>query len=428
MTVGSDFSCSMGMMMAENIPFMHSLAQSIIDVQGIGLDAMSTTMTAFAISTIVMGICFMALGQYQLGKAVSYFPRHFLIGCIGGIGIFVTQPGFEVSTGVPWSWIWMSLERYGSQELCNLSFVAAVFVLILSIALRFIRWSLFPPFFFVGIIPVFYLALLTLGISPDVARENSWLFEHPPITDVWILWTSCGFSSVRWDLILALTPTMVALTCFGLMHAPINIPSLSVSTGIEVDMNQELIVHGWSNMLSGCLGGLPNYLCYSNSLLCHKCGGGGRLSGFVLCTILLAAMVAGQGAIAYVPRCMAGCLLIHVGLELSKEALVDSLEAFDTFELLITIVMTTMGMTAGLGFGLVLSAVSFTLQHIRHCDPIRGAMPAATLRSSFRRTREERDLLYESLRHARVVQLQGALFFGNAAFLVLRRDACSIRW
>jgi len=136
---------------------------------------------------------------------------------------------------------------------------------------------------------------------------------------------------------------------------------------------------------------------------------------------LLAAIVAGPGAIAYVPRCMAGCLLINVGLELSKEALVDSLEAFDTFEytsvLLITIVMTTMGMTAGLGFGLVLSAVSFTLQHMRHCDPIRGVMPAATLRSSFRRTREERDLLYESLRHARVVQLQGTLFFGNATVL-----------
>jgi MFS superfamily sulfate permease-like transporter len=44
---------------------------------------------------------------------------------------------------------------------------------------------------------------------------------------------------------------------------------------------------------------------------------------------------------------MAGCLLFHVGVDLTKEALLDSLEGFDWFEygsvVAITIVMTTNG-------------------------------------------------------------------------------------
>lgn len=34
------------------------------------------------------------------------------------------------------------------------------------------------------------------------------------------------------------------------MHAPINIPSMSISTGIDVDMNKELVTHGKSNLVS----------------------------------------------------------------------------------------------------------------------------------------------------------------------------------
>ncbi|CAK0901671.1 unnamed protein product, partial [Prorocentrum cordatum] len=399
MTLFSEFPCSMGMMMVENIPFMHTIAEGVIRGQGTGADAMATTMMAFAISTVLMGSCFFLLGRFKLGKAVSYFPRHFLIGCIGGIGIFVTQTGFEVSTNVPWAWTWESVERYGSADLLPLSLTSVALVIVLNVALRLVHWTLLPPCFFVGIIPAFYIVLLAMGVSVDVAREQGWIFPFPPTTDLAVLWDVFNVHAVRWDLIFIQTPTLVALTCFGLMHAPINIPSLSMSTGVEVDMNRELMVHGASNLASGLLGGLPNYLCYSNSLLYPR----------------------EASALLPIPG---GTLLIHVGLDLSKEALVDSLEGFDTFEyscvVLITITMTIFGMTTGLGFGLVLSAVSFTLQNMRHCEPVRGVMPATTLRSSAKRTSLEREVLKEGMRHVEVVQLQGTIFFGNATVLSSR--------
>lgn len=428
MTASSDFPCAMGMMMVENIPFMHSLAQGIIEVQGPGLGAMATTMVTFAISTLVIGLAFMALGYYKLGKATNYFPRHFIIGCIGGIGIFVTQTGFEVSTGTPWTWNSKGMSTYGDPDVLRLWVAALLLVITLNVTLRFVRWPLLPPFFFIGITPMFYVVLVAFGVSPDVARTSGWIFPHPPSTSCWEMWSLFDFGVVRWDLVFSSIPTMVALTCFGLMHAPINIPSLSMSTNLEGDMNKELIVHGWSNILSGLLGGLPNYLCYSNSLLYYKCNGGGRASGFVLSIVLAAFFYIGPDAIAYVPRCMAGCLLIHVGLDLTRESLVDSWDIFDGYEyssvLLIAVTMTAMGMTTGLALGLVLSAVSFTLQNVRHSEPVRGAMPATTLRSSdmFRRNHAESNVLDNELRNVEVVQLQGTLFFGNAVALLSRCD------
>merc|ERR1719361_2275164 len=161
-------------------------------------------------------------------------------------------------------------------------------------------------------------------------------------------------------------------------------------------------------------------------MLYFKCHGGGRWSGAALSAILLGAFVVGPNAIAYVPRCMAGCLLIHVGLDLTKEGLLDSWHNFDAFEyvsvLLIAITMTSLGMTQGLGLGLVLSAVSFTLQNVSHAEPIQGTMPATTLRSSRRRSSAEREALDRELRNVTVVQLKGTIFFGNATVLSSRCD------
>uniref|UniRef100_A0A7S2CMB3 Cyclic nucleotide-binding domain-containing protein n=1 Tax=Octactis speculum TaxID=3111310 RepID=A0A7S2CMB3_9STRA len=191
-------------------------------------------------------------------------------------------------------------------------------------------------------------------------------------------------------------------------------------------MNHELIVHGWSNLLSGVFGGLQNYLCYSNSVLYYKCNGGGKVCGFFLTCATTLFFVIGPSAVQYIPRCMAGCLLIYLGIDLMKEALLDSYSLFDQIEycsvLIITVVMTSAGMTAGLGMGVILSAVAFTLQMFKHSEPIRGAMPASTLKSSRLRSPREQKHLEANLDRVTVVQVQGTLFFGNATVLSLQVD------
>ena len=179
---------------------------------------------------------------------------------------------------------------------------------------------------------------------------------------------------------------MLALVLFSLIHVPINIPAFSLSTKVDVDMNQELIAHGLSNMLSGAGGGLQNYMAYTQSVLYDKSGGTGRYSGLAVALITGLLFFVGPDIASHIPRCMAGALLLHVGIDLFLEGVVDSWRKFDLLEYagiwLIVIVMSVSGMEAAMVAGGIAAVSTYAVQNVAYLSPIRGVMPATTLRSS----------------------------------------------
>lgn len=65
------------------------------------------------------------------------------------------------------------------------------------------------------------------------------------------------FNSVDWAALGSTIPAMLALTFFGVLHVPINVPALALSTGEDdVDVDRELRAHGVSNALSGFCGSI----------------------------------------------------------------------------------------------------------------------------------------------------------------------------
>lgn len=50
---------------------------------------------------------------------------------------------------------------------------------------------------------------------------------------------------------------MFALTFFGVLHVPINVPALGISTGEDnLNVDRELIAHGVTNAMSGFMGSI----------------------------------------------------------------------------------------------------------------------------------------------------------------------------
>lgn len=59
---------------------------------------------------------------------------------------------------------------------------------------------------------------------------------------------------------------MFALTFFGVLHVPINVPALGFSTGQDnVNVDRELVAHGISNALSGLAGSIQVWRSLSKS-------------------------------------------------------------------------------------------------------------------------------------------------------------------
>jgi len=438
----SGFKNPIGLQMVENIGFTKELATIAISHQGFGLEALSTVMVMFGIASLMVGAVFFLLGKFQMGKIVYFFPTHVLIGLIGGIGILLCKTGLENTLA-------KTITITSIVEGWNLWII----VIVLEVILRSLeyattdskgspKFALLSPIFFCIITPAFYLILWILNIPISESKDAGYFF--PTLDDSgdsgvpvdakfgtpWDLWKVIDFSTVSWAAILESFPTMVALVLFSLIHVPINIPAFALSTKVDVDMNQELIAHGISNMVAGAGGGLQNYLAYTQSVLYDKSGGSGRASGLTVAAVTGVLFFVGPTIASHIPRCMAGTLLLHVGIDLFMEGVWDSYGKFDLLEYsgiwLIVIVMSVYGMEAAMVAGGIAAVSTYAVQNVAYLSPIRGVMPATTLRSSdWNRSAASEAILDDSdIGRSRifVVQLQGHLFFGNMAFFTDQMD------
>jgi SulP family sulfate permease len=63
------------------------MATQIIEI--VGEDnpesVIATTLAAFSFSAVLTGLTFFTLGYFHLGGLIGFFPRHILVGCIGGV-------------------------------------------------------------------------------------------------------------------------------------------------------------------------------------------------------------------------------------------------------------------------------------------------------------------------------------------------------
>ena len=101
-------------------PFFHIIASKIASEIGEDkpVEIVTTTLVAFALSSVFTGITdslvpvhkpismswigltFFLLGALRLGALVGFFPRHILVGCIGGVGAFLIETGYEYAHNI----------------------------------------------------------------------------------------------------------------------------------------------------------------------------------------------------------------------------------------------------------------------------------------------------------------------------------------
>jgi len=106
-------------------------------------------------------------------------------------------------------------------------------------------------------------------------------------------------------------------------------------------------------------------------------------------------------------------------------ASVESYSDYDRFEysgiILITITMVALGMDAALIAGISAAISTYVVQSVTYQHPIKGAISAATLRSSaWNRSAEARMILLDKKKgrdRIYVIQFQGHIFFGNSTML-----------
>ncbi|KAL2141211.1 hypothetical protein VTI28DRAFT_2670 [Corynascus sepedonium] len=420
---GSIFKGGVGSELIEVVPFFHNMAGTITDI--VGQDhpdaVIATTITSYALSSMLTGAVFYLMGKFKFGYLVGFIPRHILIGCIGGVGWFLVATGFEVTARMDgnFSYDLDTLKRLVQTDTVPLWVIPLTLAVILFYGQSRITSRFFLPLYILMIPAVFYALAGALNLlNPDKLRDGGWVFEGPPAGEPWwYFYTLYKLNLVHWGAIAQCIPAMLALTFFGVLHVPINVPALALNTGEDhANLDHELKLHGYSNFLSGAAGSIQNYLVYSNSLFFMRSGGNTRLAGFELAAFTFLVMLIGPSLIGYIPVMMVGVLIFDLGFELLLEAVWQPRKKLKPVEyftvLVIVLVMGTYDFVVGIGVGILLAFMSLTFQTSR-VSAVRASYSGDVVGSTVRRNPTQQHYLRQVGRQINIIKLSGYLFFGT---------------
>ncbi|KAI1661341.1 sulfate transporter family protein [Daldinia decipiens] len=421
-SASSLFRGGVGSELIEVVPFFHSMATTITAVVGEDQpDAViATTITSFAISSMMTGIVFYFMGRFKLGYIVGFIPRHILIGCIGGVGWFLVATGFEVSAR-------LEEFRYDLDTGRKLIQLDTLPLWLIPLALAILLFGLqkkitskyFLPIYILSVPLFFYFFVFTIdSLNPDSLRKAGWIFQAPEAGQPWwYFWTLYKFNLVHWGAILETVGAMFALTFFSVLHVPINVPALAQISGEDhLDLDHELKLHGYSNFLSGLAGSIQNYLVFANTLFFMRSGGDSRLAGLMLAGLTFGVMTIGPVIIGYIPVMVVGTLIFVLGFELLVDALISPRRKLKLLEYLtIVVIVLTMGIydfVVGIFVGIILAFVS-AIFHASQVSAIRATYTGDQIGSMVRRNPSQHRYLRQVGRQTYVIKLSGFLFFGT---------------
>ncbi|KAK0935087.1 hypothetical protein LTR29_013325 [Friedmanniomyces endolithicus] len=394
-STGSIFRGGVGSEMIEVVPFFHKMTYMIMNRMGTERpDALiATVITSYAMSSIITGIVFFALGSARLGTLVNLLPGN----------LAPTKEVFD--------------------QLITPSTVALwVPPLALAILLLVIRRYKDPPWlvpaYYIGITAIFYIITTAVpSINMNDLRRGGWVFEAPGAKPFYNFYSYYKFGIVDWGAIWRTVPSQLALTFFGILHVPINVPNLAMVVQEDnVSINRELIMHGISNTLSGCVGSIQNYLVFVNSVLFMNTGGNSRLAGYLLAAATFGLWVAGPIVIGYVPVMVVGTLIYMLGIELAQEALVSTYGRLYRLEyatiVIIAVVMGVYDFVVDIAVGIGLACLNYVVQTSRR-EVVSAEFTGTVAESTVRRHPRQRNYLHKAGRQIRVLKLSGYLFFGS---------------
>ncbi|KAI1368041.1 sulfate transporter family-domain-containing protein [Xylaria arbuscula] len=418
----SAFKGGVGSELIEVVPFFHNMAATITSIVGEdNPDAViATTITSFAISSMLTGIVFYLMGRFKLGYIIGFIPRHILIGCIGGVGWFLVATGFEVSARLgEFRYDLDTAQRLFKPDTLPLWLIPLALAVLLFGLQRKITSRYFLPTYILCIPFVFYFVVLSSNnLSPGRLRQTGWIFEAPDAEQPWwYFWTLYRFDLVHWGAIADTVGAMFALTFFSLLHVPINVPALAQNTGEDnLKLDHELKLHGVSNFISGLVGSIQNYLVFANTIFFMRSGGDSRLAGFLLAALTFVVMTIGPATIGFIPVMMVGTLIFVLGFELLLDALVAPRRKLKLPEYLtIVIIVLTMGIydfVVGIFVGMILAFVS-AIFHASQVSAIRAIYTGEQIGSMVRRNPSQHHYLKKVGSQTYVIKLSGFLFFGT---------------
>ncbi|CAJ0857185.1 10488_t:CDS:2, partial [Entrophospora sp. SA101] len=355
-----------------------------------------TTIFAYVLSTMLTSIGLLLLVRFKLNSFLEFFPRHIYIGTFGGIGCYLLKTAIKFSVH--------RSRNYGFDDKTRRAKTKSNHVPIIT------------TLSFLTIFLSFYLVIYSLSIPLEFLIEDGWIFALDDQITMSEFYSNFDFGLINWEAIIKTIPTILTLAYFTILNVNINIGKLKVSLDDNHQLNTdcELIVQGVSNLIAGISGTFQVSFGYEESSLLIKSGINNRVLGLILAFCIGITTYFGQLFIKYIPTIAVGTMIFYLGLEVIKEALIDSWMIFNKLEYLNIIItmfaMITIGLLEGIFIGIVFSYIFFMILNYQK-GVIRATFSSNSARSSVRRHYRDQKFLKQLDSQIYVMALQGYMFY-----------------
>ena len=227
--------------------------------------------------------------------------------------------------------------------------------------------------------------------------------------------------------------TALVIAIIGSMDALMSAAGMDATLHSRHDANRLLVGQGLANLAVGIFGGIPVAYSTAVPLSVHRAGGRGVVAGYITAATFLLIVLLGRDLIGIIPVTVSAGIMIIVALGLFDEwsgrvlrqlrADRGSHEAQWSLAVVLVVCIATIvfGFVVAIAVGVLLSFVLFIVAMNRSL--VRSIGTGATRSSRRIYFPDQAELLREHGARIKIIELEGAVFFGTAEKLMQQIDA-----
>ena len=392
-----------------------------INGQMVAEEAFQFIFVAIGVTSVLVGLFFWILGRFRLGKLVRFIPFPVVGGFLAGTGWLIVKFSFTMMTDMDLTLV--NLEHFIESDIFFQWFPGLVFAVVMLLAGRRFSHYLLTPGILTGSIILFYGIMFAQGFTFGELENRGFLLGPFPEGGLFPGFPFQYVPDFRWDLFLVHLPAIATMMILSAVSVLFNYSGLELIVKEDFDLDKELRLTGYSNILVGIAGTPAGYLTLSETSLAYNIGSRSRLPSIIVAVFCGIALLIGAQALSIFPKVILGGLLLNLGLEFLVEWLVDTWKRLHKSDylviVLILIVIGTVGFLEGVVIGLLMSIVLFVINYSK-VEVVKYELTGKTFNSNVERSEYLRKILDDNGDQIFILPLQGFIFFGTANKLLQR--------
>ncbi|WP_187276618.1 SLC26A/SulP transporter family protein [Parahaliea maris] len=379
-----------------------------------------TALALLFLTVFLAGLFQVVAGVVKLGGLARLIPRQVIAGLVNGVSVLIFTAQLPVLLGLPsgTTLAAVSLAEHGGFAWSL--FIGAVTMLAIWRGGRLV--SRVPPVFTglgVGCL-LFYAIQFVTGHAPGPMLGHLESTLPTPARALEFVQLAPGFAGQLLHVLPYALGVAGVLSLWSLLF----MATADNRRGLQSNGNVELVSQGASNMLLACFGGV-SVAGNSNTLVNYDNGGRTRLSRLSCGVFALAVLLFLGPLISHLPAVLLASVLVVFSLQavdpwslrMARIAFSGGLEAKEALRDLL-VMLLVMGILLGLGVleavaaGIAISLALFVMRMGQ--EIIRGDANGIEVNSGALRRHREQVVLKSRGRAIRLLEIEGALFFGTA--------------